>query len=78
MFLFIDIMMVEKEGKKFELCARLFEHAAHIGSNYLNGRCMVNVQLPFSVLSGGSMRYLSIPLGYRVLDKKTDEVGNCR
>lgn len=69
-FLSIDIMTVEKEDKKFELCARLFEHAAHIGSNYLNGRCMVSVKLSFSVLSGGSIRYLSIPLGYRVLNKK--------
>ncbi len=37
LFLSIDDTMVEKEGEKFELRSRLFDHAAHNGSNYLNG-----------------------------------------
>lgn len=36
-FLSIDDTLVEKEGKKFELRSRLFDHAAHNGSNYLDG-----------------------------------------
>lgn len=70
LFLSIDDTMVEKEGEKFELCARLFDHAAHNGFNYLNGHCMVSILLSFPVLVDGSIRYLSVPLGYRLWDKK--------
>lgn len=70
LFLSIDDTMVEKEGEKFELRSRLFDHAAHNGSNYLNGHCMVSILLSFPVLADGFMRYLSIPLGYRIWDKK--------
>ncbi|MEZ3472994.1 MAG: transposase [Lachnospiraceae bacterium] len=70
LFLSIDDTMVEKEGEKFELCSRLFDHAAHNGSNYLNGHCMVSILLSFPVLADGSIRYLSVPLGYRLWDKK--------
>lgn len=70
LFLSIDDTMVEKEGEKFELCSRIFDHAAHNGSNYLNGHCMVSILLSFPVLADGSIRYLSVPLGYRLWDKK--------
>lgn len=69
LFLSIDDTMVEKEGKKFELCSKLFDHAAHNGSNYLNGHCMVSILLSFPVWADGSIRYLSVPLGYRLWDK---------
>jgi len=62
--------MVEKKGEKFELRLKLFDHAAHNGSNYLNGHCMVSILLSFPVLVGSSIRYLSVPLGYRLWDKK--------
>lgn len=70
LFLSIDDTMVEKEGENFELRSRLFDHAAHNGSNYLNGHCMVSILLSFPVLADGSIRYLSVPLGYRLWDKK--------
>ena len=70
LFLSIDDIMVEKEGDKFELRSKLFEHAAHNGSNYLNGHCMVSILLSFQVLANGSIRYLSVQLGYRLWDKK--------
>ncbi len=69
LFLSIDDTMVEKKGKKFELCSKLFDHAAHNGSNYLNGHCMVSILLSFPVLADGSIRYLSVPLGYRLWNK---------
>ena len=69
-FLSIDDTMVEKEGDKFELCSRLFDHAAHNGSNYLNGHCMVSTLLSFPVMAGGSIRYLSVPLGYQLWDRE--------
>lgn len=31
---------------------------------------MVSILLSFPVLAGGSIRYLSVPLGYRLWDKK--------
>ena len=63
LFLSIDDTMGEKKGEKFELCSRLFDHAAHNGSNYLNGHCMVNILLSFPVLADDSIRY-------RLWDKK--------
>lgn len=50
LFLSLDDIMVEKEGEKFELCSRRFDHAVHNGSNYLNGHCMVSILLSFPVL----------------------------
>ena len=70
LFLSIDDTMVEKKGERFELRSRLFDHAAHNGSNYLNGHCMVSILLSFPVASDGSIRYLSVPLGHRLWDKK--------
>ena len=70
LFLSIDDTMVEKEGDKFELRSRLFDHAAHNGSNYPDGHCMVSILLSFPVLADGSIRCLSVPLGYQLWDKK--------
>ncbi len=52
LFLSIDDTMVAKEGEKFELRSKLFDHAAHNGSNYLNGHCMVSILLSFPVMAG--------------------------
>ena len=70
LFLSIDDTMVEKKGEKFELRSKLFDHAAHNGSNYLDGHCMVSILLSFPVMADGSIRYLSVPLGYQLWDKK--------
>lgn len=70
LFLSIDDTMVEKFGKKFELCSKLFDHAAHNGSNYLNGHCMVSILLSFPVWDGGLIQYVSVPLAYRLWDKE--------
>ena len=70
LFLSVDDTMVEKEGGAFELRSRLYDHAAHNGSNYLDGHCMVSILLSFPALAGGLIRYLSVPLGYQLWDKK--------
>ena len=69
LLLSIDDTLIEKFGKKFEHSSKLFDHAAHNGSNYLNGHCMVSLLLSFPVLEGETMEYRSIPLGYRLWDK---------
>ena len=38
-FLCVDDTMVSQFGTKFENVSKLFDHAAHNGSNYLNGHC---------------------------------------
>ena len=74
LFLSIDDTMVEKSGKHFELCSKLYAHAAHNGSNYLNGHCMVSLPLSFPVYQNGKILYLSVPVGYRLWDKKKSKL----
>ena len=44
-FLCIDDTMVPKSGTKFADVSKLFDHAAHNGSCYLNGHCFVSIML---------------------------------
>ena len=69
-FLCIDDTMVQKFGRKFEDVSKLFDHAAHNGSNYLNGHCFVSVMLCVPVWNKNRVHYLSVPLGYRMWQKK--------
>ena len=66
----IDDTMIEKSDKHFELCSKLYDHAAHNDSNYLNGHCMVSLLLSFPVYQNGKILYLSVPVGYRLWDKE--------
>ena len=69
-FLCVDDTMVSKFGTKFENVSKLFDHAAHNGSNYLNGHCFVSVMLCVPVWNRDKVSYLSVPLGYRMWQKK--------
>lgn len=73
-FLSIDDTMVEKYGAKFQACSRLFDHAAHNGSGYLNGHCFVSIMLHVPFQSEGGIIYLSIPLGYRLWTKELSKL----
>ena len=66
----IDDTMVEKYGKHFENREKLFDHARHNGSNYLYGHCFVSIMLSIPVFDQGKIRYLSIPVGYRMWTKE--------
>lgn len=44
-FLCIDDTIVPKSGREFENVSKLFDHAAHNDSNYLNGHCFVSIML---------------------------------
>ena len=59
-FFCIDDTMVSKFGKKFEDVSKLFDHAAHNGSNYLNGHCFVSLMLCVPVWNGSKIVYISI------------------
>lgn len=67
-FLSIDDTMVEKYGLNFQAASKLFDHAAHNGSNYLYGHCFVSlmIHVPVWNQADGTIIYLSIPLGYRM------------
>ncbi len=65
-FLCIDDTMMSKFGKKFEDVSKLFDHAAHNGSNYLNGHCFVSIMLCVPVWNKNRSHYLCVPLGYYI------------
>ena len=73
-FLCIDDTMAAKFGKKFEDVSILFDHSAHNGSNYLNGHCFVSVMLCVPVWNKNRIHYLSVPLGYRMWQKKESKL----
>ncbi|UYJ46393.1 MAG: hypothetical protein OGM16_16645 [Lachnospiraceae bacterium] len=73
-FLCVDDTIVSKFGTKFENVSKLFDHAAHNGSNYLNGHCFVSVMLCVPVWNGDKVFYLSVPLGYRMWQKKESKL----
>ena len=58
----------------WENVSKLFDHAAHNGSNYLNGHCFVSVMLCVPVWNGDKVSYLSVPLGYRMWQKKESKL----
>ena len=73
-FLCVDDTMVSKFGTKFENASKLFDHAARNGSNYLNGHCFVSVMLCIPVWNRDKVSYLSVPLGYRMWQKKESKL----
>lgn len=73
-FLCIDDTMVSKFGTKFEDVSKLFDHAAHNGSNYLNGHCFVSLMLCVPVWNRDKISYLAVPLGYRMWQKKESKL----
>ncbi len=73
-FLCIDDTMVSKFGTKFENVSKLFDHAAHNGSNYLNGHCFVSIMLCVPVWNRQKVSYLAVPLGYRMWQKKESKL----
>ena len=73
-FLCIDDTMVSKFGKKFEDISKLFDHAAHNGSNYLNGHCFVSLMLCVPVWDRNKIVYQSVPLSYRMWQKKESKL----
>jgi len=65
-FLIIDDTMQAKFGTHFECYKTMFDHARHNGSNYLKGHCFVALMIGVPVIVGGNIRYLNIPVGFRL------------
>ena len=66
-FLCVDDTMVAKAGTRFENVSKLFDNAAHNGSNYLNGHCFVSIMLCTPVWKNDRVSYLSLPPGYHFI-----------
>ena len=65
----IDDTMVEKYGDQFENRRKLFDHAAHNGSYYLNGHCFVSLVISVLVIDNIGRHYISFPITYRMWTK---------
>ena len=59
-FLCVDDTMVAKVGTWFENVSKLFDHAAHNDSNYLNGHCFVSIMLCIPVWKNDRMKYIPL------------------
>lgn len=73
-FLCINDTMVSKFGHRFENVSNLFDHAAHNGSNYLNGHCFVSLMLCVPVWEKNHIVYQSVPLGYHMWTKEVSKL----
>ena len=67
LILSVDDTLIEKFGEKFEHWGKLYDHAAHNGSHYLNGHCFVSLMLSVPLKAAG--QYLSFPVPYRMWTK---------
>lgn len=74
-FLSVDDTTVPKFGKKFDAVSLLHDHACHTGKPYVNGHCFVSLTLSVPVLNQREgkaplIRYLAVPVGYRMWTKE--------
>jgi hypothetical protein len=62
--LLIDDTLQAKFGTKFECYTKMFDHARHSGSSYLNGHCFVALAVCVPVIIGNSIKYLTVPVRF--------------
>ena len=72
LILSVDDTLTEKFGEKFEYWGKLYDHAAHNGSNYLNGHCFVSLMLSVPLKAAG--KCLSFPVAYRMWTKEQSKL----
>jgi len=73
-FLIIDDTLQAKFGTHFECHQKMFDHAKHNNSNYLNGHCFVALTISVPIIIEGSIRYLNIPVGFRLREEKENKL----
>lgn len=64
--LLVDDTLQEKFGAKFECWGKMFDHAQRNGSSYLSGHCFVALAVCVPVMVGNAMKYLTVPVRFRV------------
>ena len=70
-FLIVDDTLQAKFGTRFECYHTMFDHAKHNGTNYLKGHCFVALTIGVPVITGGEVRYLHIPVLYRLRNNES-------
>jgi len=66
LFITIDDTLQSKYGDKFDCYSKHFDHTQKTGSQYLNGHCFVSLMLNIPLYYHDNVKYLSIPIGYRI------------
>jgi hypothetical protein len=74
LFITIDDTLQAKYGDKFDCYSKLFDHAKKTGSQYLNGHCFVSLVLNLPLIHKGKVRYLSLPIGYRLYSAQKNKL----
>jgi hypothetical protein len=68
-FLIIDDTLQAKFGDKFDCYGKLFDHTKHDGTSFLNGHCFVSLVISIPILFCGKIKYITLPVGYKLYDK---------
>lgn len=68
-FLITDDTLQAKFGDKFDCYSKLFDHTKHEGTCFLNGHCFVSLVISIPILFCGKIKYLTLPVGYKLYDK---------
>ena len=66
--------MQAKYGTHFEEYGKMFDHAKHDGSLYLNGHCFVALAVCVPVIVGNAMKYLTVPIRFRLKGKEESKL----
>ncbi len=69
LFSYVLITQWSKSLETFENVSKLFDHATHNDSNYLNRYCFVSVMLCVPLWNKNTIHYLCVLLGYRMWQK---------
>lgn len=73
-YLAIDDTLQPKFGDKFEHRYKLFDHAKHSGTKYINGHCIVSMTMNIPMQIENELSYITIPLGYKLYDKSCSKL----
>lgn len=73
-FLSIDDTLQAKYGNKFDCYYKLFDHTSRGKSSYLNGHCFVSLVINIPLKHNEGIRYLSLPVGYKLYDKSKSKL----
>lgn len=74
LFVTIDDTLQAKYGDRFDCYSKLFDHTKKTGNQYLNGHCFVSLVLNLPLKYKGKIKYLSLPIGYRLYSAEKNKL----
>jgi len=72
--LLLDDTLQAKFGTKFECYSTIFDHAKRDGSSYLKGHCFVALTICVPVMVGKRVKYLNIPIRFRLKSENENKL----